>query len=82
MANTRTQTRAAAELLRTLGYVEEAVVAPLLGVSLDTLRNRASLGTVPRRYKLGKQSVYRLSEIEAWIAQRGVDRGTLKAPVQ
>ncbi len=75
MANKSAQVRAAAELRTELGYVEESVVAALLGVALATLRNRAAAGTLPRRYKLGKKSVYRRSEIEAWIARRGVDRG-------
>ncbi len=74
MANKSTQSRAA-DLRHELGYVEEIVVAALIGITIQTLRNRASSGTLPRRYKLGKQSVYRLADIDAWIARRGVDRG-------
>lgn len=65
-----------AELRRKLGYITEESLAGLLGVTVPTLRNRAAAGSLPPRYKLGRESVYRLAEVESFIKRRRVARAT------
>jgi hypothetical protein len=61
-------------LLEKLGYVEEDVAAALNGVKLHTWRNRGAAGDTPPRYKLGKKTVHKISELEAYIARKRVSR--------
>jgi predicted DNA-binding transcriptional regulator AlpA len=71
----RTSTPDAADLRRELGYITEEALAGLLGITVPTLRNRAAAGSLPPRYKLGRESVYRLAEVESFIKRRRVARG-------
>jgi predicted DNA-binding transcriptional regulator AlpA len=75
----RTSTPDATELRRELGYISEEALAGLLGVTVPTLRNRAAAGTLPPKYKLGRASVYRLAEVEAFIRRRRINRATAEA---
>jgi predicted DNA-binding transcriptional regulator AlpA len=68
------QAREANELRQRLGYITEQSLASLLRVALGTLRNRASAGQLPPTYKLGREKVYKLVEVEAWIARQRVSR--------
>ncbi|HEV2037113.1 MAG TPA: hypothetical protein VGQ96_00790 [Candidatus Eremiobacteraceae bacterium] len=70
----KTSTPDAAELRRELGYITEDSLAGLLGITTATLRNRAAAGSLPPRYKLGRESVYRLAEVESFIKRRRVTR--------
>ena len=76
----RTSTPDAADLRRQLGYITEEALAGLLGVTVSTLRNRATAGSVPPRYKLGNESVYRLAEVESFIKRRRVAPGAPDRP--
>jgi excisionase family DNA binding protein len=57
-----------------LGYVGQEEVAVLLGISAPTLRNRLSLGTAPPSYKVGNRHLFKVSELNAWITRRRVNR--------
>jgi predicted DNA-binding transcriptional regulator AlpA len=70
-ASSRVATKAAV-LRAELGYIDEAEFAALLEISLSTLRNRASQGALPTRYKIGRRNLYRMSEVQTWIARRAV----------
>lgn len=45
-----------------------AEAAKLLGISISTLAKMRLYGTGPGYSKLGRRVVYRLEELEAWIA--------------
>jgi predicted DNA-binding transcriptional regulator AlpA len=62
----------AVALRRELGYIDEKATAGVIGVTVPTLRNRSSAGTAPPRYKLGKNSVYKVAEVQAFISRRRV----------
>jgi predicted DNA-binding transcriptional regulator AlpA len=64
-----------AALRRELGYIKEDEFFALLDIAKGTGRNRQSAGTLPPHYKTGKEKFYRLSEVEAWIRRRRVERG-------
>ena len=66
----------AAALRQKLGYITEDELRALLGVSLGRLRNRQSAGDVPPRYKVGRDKLYKLSEVDAWIRRRRIARAT------
>ena len=70
----RTSTPDSADLRRELGYITEEALAGLLGITVPTLRNRAAAGSLPPRYKLGRESVYQLAEVESFIKRRRVAR--------
>lgn len=57
-----------------LGYVGEQEVCVLLGISTPTLRNRLSIGTAPPSYKVGNKHLFKVSELDAWIRRRRVNR--------
>ena len=61
-------------LRRELGYVDEKAVAGLLGVTVPRFRVRQSTGTAPPHYKVGREKLYKLAEVEAWIARQRVAR--------
>jgi len=63
-----------AALRRELGYIAESTFASLLGIEVPTLRNRVAAGTVPPPYKLGREKVFKLAEVEGWIKRRRVTR--------
>lgn len=54
-------------LLRELGFTPEEALAGMLRVTPKTLRNRRDL---PMRHKLGRRSVYRTADVQAWLARR------------
>lgn len=56
-------------LLRELGFLPEEALAGLLRVSPKTLRNRRDL---PVRHKLGRRCVYKVADVQAWMARRAV----------
>jgi predicted DNA-binding transcriptional regulator AlpA len=60
--------------LRELGYVDHAAICRGFKVAEKTGYNRATAGNWPPHYKLGREWVYRLSEVQAWIQRRRVDR--------
>lgn len=75
MPNLDTTKSPGAESLRSqLGYINEDDFFALIGVTKGTGRNRQSAGTFPAHYKIGKQKLYRLSEVEAWIRRRRVQK--------
>lgn len=57
-----------------LGYISESEFFSLIGIAKGTGRNRQSAGTLPPHYKLGREKLYKLSEVEAWIIRRRVTR--------
>lgn len=73
MPNETQQTDAAA-LRRQLGYITDVELFALLGIGAGTGRNRQSAGTLPPHYKIGKEKLYKLVEVERWIARRRVQR--------
>jgi len=66
------EAREAAELRKQLGQISEDQLRSLLRVARGTFRNRQSAGDLPPHYKLGRDKVFRLAEVEAWIARRRV----------
>ncbi len=60
------------ETRHTPQYLEEREVAKLLGVSVQTLRNRRFLGRPPSYVKLGRSVRYLLSEVLAWAEAQKV----------
>jgi predicted DNA-binding transcriptional regulator AlpA len=59
---------------KALGYVGEQEVCGLPGISTPTLRNRLSIGTAPPSYKVGNTHLFKVSELDAWIRRRRVNR--------
>jgi hypothetical protein len=57
-----------------LGFIGEAQLFNLLGISTGTGRNRQSAGTLPPHYKVGREKLYKVAEVEAWIGRRRVSR--------
>ncbi len=57
-----------------LGYIDESQLFSLLNIKPGTGRNRQSHGSLPPHYKLGRSKVYKLAEVEAWIARHRVSR--------
>jgi excisionase family DNA binding protein len=49
-------------------YVTTAEAAKLLHVSPRTLERKRSHGDGPRFHKAGRRVLYRIDEIEAWLA--------------
>jgi predicted DNA-binding transcriptional regulator AlpA len=64
----------AASLRRELGYITDDELYGLLGISQGTGRNRQSAGRLPPHYKIGREKLFKLSEVEAWIRRRRVQR--------
>lgn len=53
----------------------EAQVAELLSVTVKTLRTYHSEGKdVPPRFKIGRESWYKKTEVHAWLAKRPVQK--------
>ena len=69
------KTSPAAELRRSLGFMSEAELSTLVGVTLATARNRQSAGSFAPAYKIGREKLYRIDEVDAWIRRRRVARG-------
>jgi predicted DNA-binding transcriptional regulator AlpA len=69
-----TQQPDAAALRRQLGYITAEELFALLGIALGTGRNRQSAGSLPPHYKIGREKLYKLAEVEAWIKRRRVTR--------
>ena len=67
---------AAAALRRELGYITNRELFALLGIGQGTGRNRQSAGSLPPHYKIGRDKLYKLVEVERWIARRRVQRAT------
>ena len=67
MQRQSTHRRQAADLRRNLGYISEQETAGLLGVSVPSFRNRLSAGTAPPHYKVGREKLFRVEEVNAWI---------------
>jgi hypothetical protein len=66
--------RDSSELRARLGMITEAELFALLNIATGTGRNRQSAGSLPPHYKTGKEKLYKLAEVEAWIARRRVSR--------
>ena len=73
MARRQTTIRGGNVLRERLGYIGERETASTIGVTVDTLRNRLAAGSAPPFYKIGREKVFRLDEVDAWIrrARRG-----------
>lgn len=56
-----------------LGYIDERATAGIIGITVPTLRNRQAAGAAPPHYKIGREKLFRLDEVDAWIrrARRG-----------
>ncbi|WP_094288413.1 helix-turn-helix transcriptional regulator [Mycobacterium lehmannii] len=52
--------------------VESAVAAPMIGVEPQTLKLWRRKGVGPRYVKFGNRVRYRVSDIEAWLADHTV----------
>jgi predicted DNA-binding transcriptional regulator AlpA len=65
-----------AELRAKLEFITEAELGGLLCNSIGRLRNRQAAGDLPPRYKVGRDKLYKLSEVEAWISRRRVSRAS------
>jgi hypothetical protein len=63
-----------AALREKLGYIDEEQLFRLLKIAPGTGRNRQSAGSLPAHYKVGREKLYKLSEVEAWIKRRRVAR--------
>lgn len=57
-----------------LGYIDEQQLFSLLQIAPGTGRNRQSEGSLPPHYKVGRRKLYKLSEVDAWIRRRRVNR--------
>jgi hypothetical protein len=55
-----------------LGYIDEKQLFRLLMIAPGTGRNRSYAGDLPPAYKIGKQRLYKLAEVDAWIRRRRV----------
>jgi hypothetical protein len=68
---------------RELGYYNEDEYRVLLGITLGRFRNKESAGELAPCSKVGREKLYRISDVEAWIArhrvQRGASRGAASA---
>jgi predicted DNA-binding transcriptional regulator AlpA len=53
-------------------------VADLLQTNVDTLRYWRHKGIGPRSFRVGRRVVYRVSEIEAWLARQQENDGTAR----
>jgi len=65
-----------AVLRREMGYISEAEVSALVGVTPATARNRQSAGSFPPAYKIGREKLYRIDEVDAWIRRRRVHQAS------
>ena len=63
-----------AAIRHALGYIGEQEVSILLGIELQTLRNRLSIGTAPPSFKVGNRRLFKLTEVDAWIRRRRVNK--------
>ncbi len=64
-----------AESLRSrLGYISEDELFALIKVAKGTGRNRQSAGTLPAHFKVGREKLYLLSEVNAWIRRKRVQK--------
>lgn len=52
--------------------VESAVAGPMIGVEPQTLKLWRRNGTGPRYVKFGNRVRYRVSDIEAWLAEHTI----------
>lgn len=68
------ETAAAASLREKLGYIDEQALFGLFDITWGTGRNRQSAGSLPPHYKVGREKLYKLSEVDAWIKRRRVTR--------
>ncbi len=68
-ARSTSKTKERAATLERLGYMAEERLATMLEIKVVSLRNRRDL---PTRHKLGKHSVYRIADVQAWMARRAV----------
>jgi hypothetical protein len=64
----------AAALRERMGVITEDELFALLRIAAGTGRNRQSAGSLPAHYKVGREKLYKLSEVEAWIKRRRVER--------
>ena len=51
-------------------YLNTDQLAELTGVAASTWRKRRVTGDTPKFLKIGARCVYRLSDVEAWLAER------------
>lgn len=63
-----------AALRERLGVITEAELFALLNIAPGTGRNRQSNGSLPSHFKLGREKVYKLTEVEQWMRRRRVTR--------
>lgn len=61
-------------LRRELGYITDGELYALLGIGPGTGRNRQSAGKLPPHYKIGRDKLYKLAEVETWIRRQRVAR--------
>lgn len=64
----------AAPLRERLNIITEDELFALLKIAPGTGRNRQSAGQLPPHYKLGREKVYKLAEVDAWLKRRRVAR--------
>ena len=66
----------AAALRERIGVITEDELFALLRIAAGTGRNRQSAGSLPPHYKVGREKLYKLAEVDAWINRRRVTRAT------
>jgi predicted DNA-binding transcriptional regulator AlpA len=65
----------ARELRKELGYISEEDFRALLGMTHKSFQNRRYAGDFPPVSNLGREKLYRIVDVEAWIARRREQRG-------
>ena len=61
-------------LRQRMGLITANELYALFAIDATTGRNRQSAGTLPPHYKVGREKLYKLAEVEAWIKRRRVSR--------
>ena len=65
----------ARELRSQLGYISEEDFRALLGITHESFQNRRYAGGFPPVHNLGREKLFRLTVVEAWIARRRASSG-------
>jgi hypothetical protein len=75
MARKSTRELEAEARRRELGYYSEEEYRGLLGLTQERFRNRESAGELAPAHKVSKSvKLYKITDVEAWIARRRVQR--------
>ena len=57
-----------------LGVMPEDQLFDVLKISHASGRQRGYAGTLPAHYKVGREKLYDIDEVKAWMRRRRVDR--------